>query len=819
MELGICSVEYSIKDNKPIIHLFCRDKERKKYIITDTTFLPYFYIEKRDLDLVLEYIPELIKEYYEEEYQSIDYETVLKIETNIPPDVKIARTLLHKKGIKTFEADILFTLRYLIDKNIFYTIDYDIYKKKILGSGSNSFSPDLRWLTIDIEVLAKNKEELKNYTGEVIVVSIYDSYTNEIFIFSTSPKKTLKSFLRKYLIDKNISLKLRIFENEIELLSYFKKYIREKDPDVILSFSTFDLNYLVNRMILKGIRIKNLSPINVVSRRKDSVKISGIQILDITEMFATTLRRSKWETLEDIAKKELGIDALFHNEQVYDMWNEERYKDVLIRNLRDTELVKILNEELQLLTYFDTIRKAVGCNLSDALIRSRIQDILDLRMGRRYNIILPTRKYYRHYDYTGARVFKCKKGIYDNVLVLDFKGMYPSIIRAFNIGYSTFIRTTIVNEFIEVKDLKDRFKIGEIPSFIIEELDMLEPIREPYKKRLKTITDPKEYKRVKAISDALKSIINSLYGKFGYSGKWEYYIPASRLYEPNIAAAITKAGRICQEAIFNYLNNKGKEVLYGDTDSLFIKLETNEIEKESEDIVTDLNLFLEEFLKKEYNVKNVTLKLEIDKIFIRLVLLTKKRYAGKKIDGSIEWKGLEAIKRDQAIVTQEIQQELIKRILEEEEKEKILNFFLTYCKNFKNKDIEKIAIPLKLTKKINEYSAISYHLKAFLYSKNILHIDLEEGERFFLCYIKSLPKDYPYTFKISTDKIEEKTYRVEAIAFKKKEELPEGFEIDRNKMLEKTVINKSEEILELLDIDVESIRRKVKGYTTLEEYI
>jgi DNA polymerase elongation subunit (family B) len=810
MKLSLCSIEYINKYSpvsKPIIYLFCRDENYKKYII-EQEFSPYFYIEERDLSIVQNNFSNRIYKIGKRGI-TIDNEKVVQIYTRFPFEVKTFRDILKKNNIRTFEADILFVLRYLIDKEIYSGIEYNIYTSEVKPISQPS---RLKYFCIDIEVLAETND-FKSGDYPIIVFGIYNSYDKEIVIFTTL--NCNYSVLNKILLDSNIKLSVKYYSTEKELLLSVIEYFKSKDPDIILTFTSFDMKYTILRMKKLELPYKKLSPIEKVNL----YQIKGIQILDITEMFATTLRRSKWETLEFISKQELGIDTLYHDRQVYDMWKNNEIDKILKRNLRDVELVKLLNEELQLLTYFDTIRRVVGCNISDALIRSRIQDILDLRMARKYNVILPTRRFYYHYDYEGAMVFKCITGIFRNVLVVDFKAMYPSLIKAFNIGYTTFIKTTMRQQFIEVEDLKNRFKTSNIPSFVVEELNMLEPIREPYKQKLKELNGKSsEYKKVKAISDAIKSVINSLYGKFGYSGNWEEHIPAARLYEPSIAAAVTKAGRVCQQVVFEYLEKIGKKILYGDTDSLFIKLETDNIQKESEELVNNLNSYLETFLKEEYNVKKVELKLEIDKIFSTLVLLTKKRYAGKRIDGSYEWKGLEMIKRDQAIVTQEVQENLLKKILDNESNIDILNYFFRECDNFNKRTIEEIAIPLRLDKRLVEYKSPSYHLKAFIYSKNILNIDLKEGERFYLIYIKEVPKDYPSVFTVETKYIEPKQYKVEAIAFKSSNDIPKGFIIDYEKMKDKTIINKSKDILKLLNINLSMLEKRARGYRTLIEF-
>jgi len=810
MKISLCSIDYSIEENSPILHLFCRDKDYKKYIIPVKDFYPYFYIEKWNYPLIEHNYSEFIRniEYGYKEF-ILDFDLV-RIYTYTPPQVRDLRQAFRDVNIKTLEADILFPIRYFVDSNIFTGIEYDLY------SGKVKYPVDMpsrfRILVIDIEVFAQTEEELKTYKAPIIVYGIYDSLTDSYHIFTL--KNIKKRTLNKYLIEKK-PLLIHYYHTEPELLNALVKFFQEIEPDIILTFSPWDMNYTIGRMRELKVKYRNLSPIKITRLFRDKAKISGIQILDIAEMYRTTLRKQKWETLEFIAKKELKLDALYHDESVYEMWINEPSK-VMIRNLRDVELVKLLNDELQLITYFDTIRRVSGCNISDTLYRSRIADILDLRTGREFNVVLPSRRFYKHVDYTGAKVFRCLKGIYKNVLVIDFTAMYPSICRALNIGYGTFISGQLKDGFFSIENLEESFQTSDIPSFVIKAFDKLEPVRKPFKDNMKKHhPDSKEYKFNKAVSDGLKSVINAEYGKFGYSGDWKKFRPAARLYEPRIAAAITYVGRILQEDLYSYLEKIGYRVLYGDTDSMFIKLKSDDIE-ESKQLLSKLNKYVKKLLKEKLKLRS-TLELEEDKILDSIALLTKKRYGLKRKDGSYDWKGLELIKRNQPMVTQEVQKKLLKMILNGRSKESILEFFIDYCNNFKSKSIEEISLPLKLSKRPENFKTSSFHLKAFVYSRDILNIPLDPNRRFYVIHIKKVPEGYVETFTLTTKKGTSR-HKVECIAFNRVEEIPDGFEIDWKIMKEKTVMSKSQDILSLLNINLDMLKQQVKGYRTLNNW-
>lgn len=814
MQLSLCTVDYSLDfdadPNYPILHLFCRDNNNKRVVVKVKDFEPYFYIQKKDFKLIEFDFLDFIKK-YDYGYQDLFDNELVRIYTFTPPQVGKMRKALRDMRIKTYEADILFPLRYLIDNKIFSGIDYDIYNKTVKSAVE---SPSrFRILAIDIEVYDADEKEIEEYIAPIIVYGIYDSFTDSYYIYTLKDIK--ESELKEFLIEKDKTLKIIKCKTELALLKKVSKFIKSLEPDIIFTFSPWDMNYTIRRMEHhKKNWSRTLSPMRIARPSSDrEAKISGVQCLDIAEMYGTTLRKARYETLEFIAEQELKIEALHHDERVYEMWDND-YKMVLQRNLRDVELVKLLNDELQLITYFDTIRRVTGCNLSDTLLRSRVADVLDLREAREINRVLPTRRFYRHIDYEGAKVFKAKSGVYNNVLVVDVGAMYPSIIRALNIGYMSFVPGKFEERYFEIKDLKGMFNITDIPSFVIKALDKLEPLRMPHKKKAKEYPgDSREHKYHQAVADGLKSVCNAEYGKFGHSGDWKKYRPASRLYEPRIAAAITYVGRLIQERMYEYLEDKGYSVIMGDTDSVFFTISE---EDNIEEILDMLNKFIKKILKDELDAKAL-LELEKDKLFTSLVVLTKKRYGGKKEDGTYEFKGMEIVKRDQPIVTVQIQEGLLKKVLNGSSKKEIRDYFIEYCDNFNSKTVEEIAIQPKVSKKPEQFKSPSYHLKAFVYSKDILNIPLEIGRRFYLVYVNEIPDEYPNVFTLTT-KEESKQYNVEAIGFRKADEIPKGFKVDYEKMLEKTIMNKSSDILYLININLDVIKKRVKGYMSIDNW-
>jgi len=275
-DLSLCSAAYMLDDGKPIVLLFSRDKDGNDYVIPDPTFRPYFYVNNReDADLVASISSNIdIKHVPLYGYNS-DLPFLFKIYTAKPSNVETYRKA--RRGMKTWEADILFPNRYLIDRKLYSGFTY-------VPSNPPQIIPKemptvLRKLYVDIEVQAWKSPDTKNTPDEVTVIGLYDDHTEEYLILATKhiPRLDLDQYLR-------IKRKIRMeyCKTEEILLKKFVNYVSFTRPDLFLSFTDFDWVYLVNRMKKLGVRYRPLSRVNIVQVFGGAkVKIHGIQFMDL----------------------------------------------------------------------------------------------------------------------------------------------------------------------------------------------------------------------------------------------------------------------------------------------------------------------------------------------------------------------------------------------------------------------------------------------------------------------------------------------------------------------------------------------------------
>jgi len=800
-DLSLCSVEYILRDDKPVILLFCRDERGEDYIIPDHGFRPYFYVTESvayslftDCDL-----------------EPVDFpafkcpENIVRVYARKPSEVERLRNRKEpgsKRRIKTWEADILFPNRYLIDKGIFTGISFDPETNLIEPKDMPSI---FRKIYVDIEVDCPTAPDPLQTPDEITIIGIYDSFSQTYTLYTT---KKLRARLEDQLVDPK-PVRVIYCPNERSMLQRFIKYVRRTRPDVFLSFTQFDWLYLINRMAKLHLRYRDLSRVGVVQRFGDEkkkgikIKVHGLQFLDIQKMYYQVFQRgSKWETLDAIAERELNYPYSFPGDQIYETWRSNPLR-ILIKNLHDVEKIRLLDEKLSLFSYFDSIRRTIGGNLVDTFYKTRIADIMYLRLCHN-KLALPSRTYKEKIEYKGGIVFPVKPGIYRNIVVFDWSAMYPSIIRCFNISFETFVSSP-GKDVVSIDD--KYFFYTRKKGFTVQLLERLIPLRMPYKKKAKDPFLPKEERMYyKAISDGIKAVINAIYGVYGHAGAYQKDIKSYRLYLPKIAAATTYVGRTLEEeGLRKVCEELGYDILYADTDSIFLQLKTSNPDEEIKFLQRELSRRMNEFVRNRWGVDPTGLEISLDEHFETLIFFAKKRYIGKTVDGRVIVKGLEIVRRDTAEISALAQELVANAIFDHKSRDEIIDLLVKFVEDFYRRPLEEIAIAKVLKQDPMFYKVCSAHVKAHLWSCQELGFRLPVGKRFWMAYIKEIPEKYNPTVSWVNFEGKSGKYKVEAVAWDDLHPLPDDLRsvVDWDKMLEKTVYKKIEAFLDLLGIDWE----------------
>jgi DNA polymerase I len=478
--------------------------------------------------------------------------------------------------------------------------------------------------------------------------------------------------------------------------------------------NNFDIPYILERMRKCGVRpnFGRCEQKSVVSRKvgiRYKTYISGRVIVDSYEIVKKDFSLQRYG-LDFVAEKLLSQkkEDVKHSE-IEKLWRGEGkdFEKLASYCLKDSVLALNLVMELNLLGKYIALSKISGTLLQDTLDSgeaTRIENYL-LREFNKEGYVFPSRveRGSGKKSLTGGEVLEPVKGLHSNVAVLDFRSMYPSIIKSFNICPTTL--TDDAEHSLQTPSgarfLKRDIRVGIIPRVVTNLMEA----RQKVKRGLKRVKNKEKARLLHARQWALKIMANAFYGYFGYV--------RSRLFNLDIANAITSTGRKTIIDTKNAVEKRfGYRVVYGDTDSIFVEIpeeDMDKIGKISEGIVRYVNEKLPEGIQ-----------LEFEKVFKRFLPLTKKRYVAwsfvKTEDGweeGIETKGIETVRRDWCDLVGTTMMEIIKIILKENNKKKAIDYFRAVAEKLLSNEIpiKQLVITKTMTKKPKSYAGVQPHIE------------------------------------------------------------------------------------------------------------
>jgi DNA polymerase elongation subunit (family B) len=530
-------------------------------------------------------------------------------------------------------------------------------------------------------------------------------------------------------------------DSESSMLKKFIKYIQKIDPDILCGYNSdnFDLPFIMKRLELLGI------PNNRLSRTKKEVReyytntgkeirIPGRICADYFKLYKKAiLKELQSYSLDFVAKEELNYGKQNITELPGTLFKNGYYDKLLQYNKRDVEILVQLDKKLHIIEFFDALADFSSVSFEDTLFNSRIVDSYILKYTSRKGIILPSRNFgnKRESDYTGGYVSTPKKGLHHDISVWDFSSLYPSIVITYNLSPETY-----------ADDWNTKPK-GLLPTIF----DDLFVLRKKYKNEGRDM----EQKLVKAV-------MNSIYGVLATS--------SYRLYDVRIASEITRRGRELIKYVNKYALEYGAEPVYNDTDSSFIKgISSGEITVFQEYIN---NKITEKALKDGTNDNR--LNLEFEDMFKSIFLVSKKRYIGKRDDGTYKNRGFQFLRSDTQELAKDMQEKILHDILEGASKKKIRDFYYEMksdaLKGLYNKEL---GIPRKFTKDLDEYDE-NYAVRGALNANKFLNRNYGNGDKVVVYHIK-------YTNNHS--------FNIQSLALDYDEEIPEGIVIDKKKLWER----------------------------------
>ena len=658
---------------------------------------PVFFIEHKSFISNLS-IPYNRKEV---ELQNFDEKAVDALYFNTQRDLRTAAEELGGMSIKTFEADIDPARRFLMERfiNAQVKVEGVGYQKKNLTSFTNpkiepcEFTPKLLIASVDIETGAQN-----NQLYSIAVHLSRKEEEKKVFIVSDDKVK-LPSYVSKC-------------EDEKALLQNFIEWFIEKDPDIVIGWHVigFDLMFLENKCREWNLAFDIARADGRVSLRQRKPRgyfasVTGRVIIDGPHALRTSFFTFEDYRLETVAQEFLAEGKTITPDQdkvaeIERLFIEDKTK-LADYNLNDAILVTNIFKKAGLIELSIRRSQLSGLLMNELGMMTAAFDHFLLPKLHRVGYVAPNVKDLDTSEHAaGGYVMDPVPGIYDDVIVLDFKSLYPSIIQTFKIDPFSNLKS-----HIDTIETLNGYKFSLTHHFLPEFIDHLIEQRNIAKQ-----------KNDKQLSQAIKILMNSFYGVMGSFG--------CRFYHPNLPTAITGTGQKLLMGSKDFLADRGYEVIYGDTDSLFLKLNEGEGENAAVNgnrIAEELNKYWSEKIQNDFGLKSY-LEIEFEKYYRKFILTpargsesgAKKRYAGLLSESgreNIEFVGMEFVRSDWTRLAKEFQVELYSRIFNNEEIENWLREIVKKVKAGEYDD--KLVYRKRLRKDLEEYTKnIPQHVKA-----------------------------------------------------------------------------------------------------------
>ncbi len=553
-DVRLISASYVMEGDEPVVELYGKTRGKESVTVLVRGFRPYLYAVRptEALERQLAEDGEVVSAERDTLlYRGADTE-VLKVTIRSPWKVSEYRNRFRRMGHDVLASDIPLNHRYFYDTDMGACIrvtgdavdgrgDTDLTVEMSSFENIDPFDPGLRFLSFDME------NSIEHEFIYCICAVVWE--------------------------DGEIRRCEHILGKETDIISRFGDLIRQVDPDVITGYNidNYDIRKIQERA--KANRMKDAMPWGrdggqprVVSERFWRVK--GRLICDAWWAVRKELR-PKQETLNAVSLQLLGESKMdVDPKHMDDEWADNRDR-VLEYCTKDAELA------LRILLEVGTLRKGMDLaavsklTVEDVLTSgsSQLADSLLIRAADRGKIAVPNMgRAGASEQIEGGYVHDIAPGLYHWVCVLDFKSMYPSLIIAKNICFTTLSPDGEIEAPSGTRFMSKDRRVGLLPTILSNLMDQ----RDGIKRRMKQTSDPHEHQYLDGLQAAVKVLMNTFYGVFASS----FY----RFTDKSIGAAITSFARANVKGIIDEVESEGIHAIYSDTDSVFLQSPVHDLE-------------------------------------------------------------------------------------------------------------------------------------------------------------------------------------------------------------------------------------------------
>lgn len=534
---------------------------------------------------------------------------------------------------------------------------------------------------------------------------------------------------------------VKSYDSEKDLLKAWAEFVRTVDPDILTGYNiqNFDLPFLINRATalkvktfpylgrirasVTKVRNKILQSKQLGKRENKEINIEGRVQFDLLLVLLREYKLRSY-TLNAVSYHFLTEQKEdVHYSIITDLQNGDEItrRRLAVYCLKDAYLPLRLLDKLMCIINYMEMARVTGVPLSYLLQRGQQIKVVSqlLREAVTENLVMPSLKPDQGGEFEGAVVIEPIKGFYNEpIATLDFASLYPSIMMAHNLCYTTLLKPFQIKKYGLTEDQYIRTPAGSYfvtssmrKGLLPKILEALLDARKKAKLELKNETDPFRKQVLDGRQLALKISANSVYG---FTGAQVGKLPCLE-----ISQSVTAFGRNMinftkkeVEAQFKLANGYPADsvVIYGDTDSVMVKFgvstvaEAMKFGREAADYVT------QKFVKP--------IKLEFEKVYCPFLLIAKKRYAGlyytrpEKFD-KMDCKGIETVRRDNCRLVATLMNNCLQKLLIDRDPEAAILYAQTVIHDLlTNKvDISNLMISKELTKTDKEYTAKQAHVE------------------------------------------------------------------------------------------------------------
>ena len=482
-----------------------------------------------------------------------------------------------------------------------------------------------------------------------------------------------------------------------QIIEDFVSYVQSHNPDLIIGYgsNSVDWPYLMERAKLHRLKLSigrtGTEPHRSVYAHFSVAGRANIDLADLAEGMLEIKVKTAWNFLDFLAipaKKDVRpIDDF----DIAKLLRTPNGRNELLRFSAECAS-RILEAAKATMDFTAQLSSFTGMPLDYVIaapVGFRVDSYL-MRQAKRLGELIPRRLEQPYIPYRGAIVLEPKPGIHGKTAVLDFTAMYPNLMILNNISPDTLLQGQPSGvDYVTIPEVGCRFR-KEPAGFYKTVLSNLISMREDVKRKLmKLEPGTPEYGVLKEREKAVKVITNATYGYAGWVG--------ARWYVREVAESTAALGRATLLKVIEMTRALGLEIVYGDTDSIFVRYKSEKVEALISKIKQDLSM-----------------DVKIDKTYDCVIFTeAKKRYAGLLPDGKLDVVGMEAVRGDWADIAKIVQENILELVLKDNNERRALEYLRNIVSKVRarNLPLQEFIIWKTLTKPVEEYDTRSAHVE------------------------------------------------------------------------------------------------------------